>query len=30
MTPDKVRIFYKIVGIGNGDVVTVHGGPGKS
>ena len=29
-TPDKVRIFYKIVGTGTETVVMVHGGPGNS
>ena len=30
LTPDKVRIFYKIVGSGTETVVMVHGGPGNS
>src|SRR5687768_6774412 len=30
LTPDKVRIFYKIVGSGTETVVAVHGGPGNS
>jgi proline iminopeptidase len=30
MTPDKVRIFYKIVGTGSETLVMVHGGPGNS
>ena len=29
-TPDKVRIFYKIVGTGPETLVVVHGGPGNS
>ncbi len=29
-TPDKVRLFYKIVGTGTDTVVVVHGGPGNS
>ena len=29
-TPDKVRIFYKIVGTGTDTLVAVHGGPGNS
>jgi proline iminopeptidase len=29
-TPDKVRIFYKIVGTGTDTLVMVHGGPGNS
>ena len=29
-TPDKVRIFYKIVGSGPETLVAVHGGPGNS
>jgi proline iminopeptidase len=29
-TPDKVRIFYKIVGTGPDTLVAVHGGPGNS
>ena len=29
-TPDKVRIFYKIVGSGSETLVMVHGGPGNS
>ena len=29
-TPDKVRIFYKMVGEGQDTVVAVHGGPGNS
>ena len=29
LTPDKVRIFYKIVGTGTETVVMVHGGPGN-
>jgi len=30
LTPDKVRIFYKIVGTGTETLVVVHGGPGNS
>ncbi|MEO6654549.1 MAG: alpha/beta hydrolase [Pyrinomonadaceae bacterium] len=30
VTPDKVRIFYKIVGQGTETLVVVHGGPGNS
>src|SRR5687767_8603802 len=30
VTPDKVKIFYKIVGSGAETVVAVHGGPGNS
>ena len=30
LTPDKVKIFYKIVGQGTQTVVMVHGGPGNS
>ena len=30
VTPDKVRIFYKIVGQGTETLVAVHGGPGNS
>jgi len=30
VTPDKVRIFYKIVGEGSETLVMVHGGPGNS
>jgi len=30
LTPDKVRIFYKIVGQGSETLVVVHGGPGNS
>ena len=30
LTPDKVRIFYKIVGRGSETLVAVHGGPGNS
>ena len=30
LTPDKVRIFYKIVGTGPETLVVVHGGPGNS
>ena len=30
VTPDKVRIFYKIVGSGPETLVAVHGGPGNS
>ena len=30
LTPDKVRIFYKIVGQGSETLVAVHGGPGNS
>ena len=30
VTPDKVRIFYKIVGTGSETLVMVHGGPGNS
>src|SRR5215211_2050289 len=30
VTPDKVRIFYKIVGTGPETLVAVHGGPGNS
>src|SRR5688572_707845 len=30
VTPDKVRIFYKIVGTGIETLVAVHGGPGNS
>jgi proline iminopeptidase len=30
LTPDKVRIFYKIVGTGPETLVAVHGGPGNS
>ena len=30
VTPDKVRIFYKIVGSGADTLVMVHGGPGNS
>ena len=30
LTPDKVRIFYKIEGSGNDTLVVVHGGPGNS
>ena len=30
VTPDKVRIFYKIVGSGSETLVAVHGGPGNS
>lgn len=30
ITPDKVRIFYKIVGSGTDALVAVHGGPGNS
>jgi proline iminopeptidase len=30
VTPDKVRIFYKIVGTGTDTLVVVHGGPGNS
>jgi proline iminopeptidase len=30
LTPDKVRIFYKIVGSGPETLVVVHGGPGNS
>jgi pimeloyl-ACP methyl ester carboxylesterase len=30
VTPDKVQIFYKIVGKGSETLVAVHGGPGNS
>lgn len=30
VTPDKVRLFYKIVGEGSDTLVVVHGGPGNS
>lgn len=30
LTPDKVRIFYKIEGTGSETLVMVHGGPGNS
>jgi proline iminopeptidase len=30
VTPDKFRIFYKIVGTGTETLVVVHGGPGNS
>jgi len=30
LTPDKVRIFYKIVGTGPETLVAVHGGPGNT
>ena len=30
LTPDKVRIFYKIVGSGSETLVAVHGGPANS
>src|SRR5688572_3623924 len=30
LTPDKVRIFYKIEGSGADTLVAVHGGPGNS
>lgn len=30
LTPDRVRIFYKIVGTGSVTLVAVHGGPGNS
>ena len=30
LTPDKMRIFYKIVGAGDDTLVMVHGGPGNS
>ena len=30
LTPDKVRIFYKIVGSGPETLVAVHGGPANS
>ncbi|HEX6124239.1 MAG TPA: alpha/beta hydrolase [Pyrinomonadaceae bacterium] len=30
LTPDEVRIFYKIVGSGANTLVMVHGGPGNS
>ena len=30
VTPDKVRIFYKIVGTGSETLVAVHGGPGNT
>src|SRR5688572_15913805 len=30
LTPDNVRIFYKIVGEGPETLVAVHGGPGNS
>src|ERR1044072_9940848 len=30
MTPDNVKIFYKIEGHGKETVVAVHGGPGNS
>src|SRR5687768_4071438 len=30
LTPDKVLIFYKIVGSGADTLVMVHGGPGNS
>lgn len=30
LTPDKVRIFYKVVGSGPETLVVVHGGPGNS
>ena len=30
ITPDKVKIFYKIVGSGSETLVAVHGGPGNS
>src|SRR5688572_6226071 len=30
LTPDKVRIFYKIEGKGSETLVVVHGGPGNS
>ena len=30
LTPDKVRIFYKVVGSGPETLVAVHGGPGNS
>ena len=30
VTPDKVRLFYKIVGSGAETLVMVHGGPGNS
>ncbi|MFN2502207.1 MAG: alpha/beta fold hydrolase [Pyrinomonadaceae bacterium] len=30
VTPDKVRLFYKIVGQGTETLVAVHGGPGNS
>ena len=30
VTPDKVRIFYKIVGTGPETLVAVHGGPGNT
>lgn len=30
VTPDKVRLFYKIVGGGSETLVAVHGGPGNS
>jgi proline iminopeptidase len=30
VTPDKVRIFYKIVGSGSETLVVVHGGPANS
>ena len=30
VTPDQVRIFYKIVGTGSESLVMVHGGPGNS
>ena len=30
VTPDKVRLFYKIVGSGSETLVAVHGGPGNS
>lgn len=30
VTPDNVRIFYKVVGQGSETLVVVHGGPGNS
>lgn len=30
LTPDKVRLFYKIVGSGSETLLAVHGGPGNS
>ncbi|HVF46544.1 MAG TPA: alpha/beta fold hydrolase [Pyrinomonadaceae bacterium] len=30
VTPDNVRIFYKVVGSGSETLVAVHGGPGNS
>jgi proline iminopeptidase len=30
VAPDKVRIFYKIIGSGSDTLVMVHGGPGSS